>query len=464
MKMQVLKFGGTSVANAEAICQTIAIIQQAMQNGRVITVCSALSGVTDTILRLGQQAAEGSESYKETLASIEERHLSTVDELISEANRAKARETVQTLLSELSLFSYGVFLLKELSPRSKDHIVSFGELLSTRIISEKLNDLGVEHLWVDARTVIRTDSFFGAARVNVEVTNAHVRNLLTGNAQRLYIFPGFIAGSPTGETTTLGRGGSDYSASTLAVASDAHSLEIWTDVSGMMTADPRLVSSAKVIPHISYKEALELSHFGAKVIFPPTIRPVVSKGIPVWIKNTFAPHDHGTLIENYPPANENIVRGLSNSNNIALLSLEGSGMIGVPGFSYRMFGALAQANINIILITQASSVHTMLIAIEEVNAEKAKEAVDSTFVYEISLGTIEPLQVEMGYSIITLVGDDIKQQSGTSGRMFNALGSNHINIRAIAQGSSEKNVSTIVKSEDVRSALNIIHHEFFVSD
>lgn len=459
--MQVLKFGGTSVANADCISKTIAIIQRAAQKGRVIVVSSALGGITDSLIQAGAIAALGDESYKSKLQYVEERHFSTINALLPDDKGSKIRNEIKDMLEELAKLCYGVFLLKELSLRTKDRIMSFGELMSTKILSAKLAAMEVEHLWVDSRSIICTDSSFGMAIVNNEETNKKVRDLLMRDAHRLYIFPGFIASDSNGETTTLGRGGSDYSASILAVAADAHSLEVWTDVSGMMTADPRMVANPKPIPNISYKEALELSHFGAKVIYPPTIRPVVSKGIPVWIKNTFAPDDHGTLIENYPPASKSMVRGLSNSNNIALISLEGSGMIGVPGFSHRMFGALAQANINIILITQASSVHTMCIAIEEGDAEKAKKAVDATFVYEISLGLIEPLQVETGYSIITLVGDDMKQQCGTSGRMFNALGSNRINIRAIAQGSSEKNVSTIVHSTDVKPALNVIHKEFF---
>lgn len=459
--MQVLKFGGTSVANADCISKTIAIIQRAAQKGRVIVVSSAFGGITDSIIEAGRLASTGDEMYKSKLQYIEERHISTINELLPEAKGDQIRQEIECMIEELAQLCYGVFLLKELSSRIKDKMMSYGELMSTRVISAKLDEMEIEHSWVDSRKVIRTDSSFGAAIVDVTETNKQVRELLMSDAHRLYIFPGFIAADSNGENTTLGRGGSDYSASILAVATDAHSLEIWTDVSGMMTADPRMVDNPKAIPNISYKEALELSHFGAKVIFPPTIRPVVSKGIPVWIKNTFAPDEHGTLIENYPPASKSMVRGLSNSNNIALISLEGSGMIGIPGFSHRMFGALAQANINIILITQASSVHTMCIAIEEADAEKAKKAVDATFVYEISLGTIEPLQVEKGYSIITLVGDDMKQQCGTSGRMFNALGSNNINIRAIAQGSSEKNVSTIVHSSDVKAALSIIHEEFF---
>jgi len=288
-----------------------------------------------------------------------------------------------------------------------------------------------------------------------------VEHHLAAYPARLYVVPGFIASNDDGITTTLGRGGSDYTASLLAVCAKARLLEIWTDVNGMMTADPRMVPQARPIPHISYKEALELSHFGAKVVYPPTIQPVVSHNIPIKIKNTFAPKEHGTLIERNPPESDTRLRGLSSSSRIALLSMEGSGMVGIPGYSARLFSALAAEKINIILITQASSVHTMCVAIDEKNAEMAKKAVDDTFAYEISLQKVEPLRVEAGFSIISLVGDDLQQQSGTGGRMFEALGRRGINIRAIAQGSSEKNISTVVSTADEAEALRAIHEAFF---
>ena len=273
--------------------------------------------------------------------------------------------------------------------------------------------------------------------------------------------PGFIASDLKGRTTTLGRGGSDYTASIVAVGAQARILEIWTDVCGMMTADPRIVPGAHPIRNISYKEALELSHFGAKVVYPPTIQPVVKQGIPIYVKNTFEPSDPGTLIERNPPEGQNKIKGISSSNKIALLSMEGSGMVGIPGYSSRLFDTLTKNNVNIILITQASSVHTMCIAIDEADADKAKKATDELFAYEISLGKVDPLRVEKGFSIISLVGDDMKNQSGASGKMFDALGRVGINIRAIAQGSSEKNVSAVVQTEYVNDAIRAIHEEFF---
>ncbi|MDE5890787.1 MAG: aspartate kinase, partial [Bacteroidales bacterium] len=273
--------------------------------------------------------------------------------------------------------------------------------------------------------------------------------------------PGFIASDAKGRTTTLGRGGSDYSASLLAVGCKARILEIWTDVPGMMTSNPKVVPTARTIGHISYRAALELSHFGAKVIYPPTIQPVVSEGIPIYVKNTFDPEAEGTLIEKNPPRGKDRLTGISNSDNIALISLEGSGMVGIPGFSSRLFETLSRNGINIILITQASSVHTMCVAVSEKDADKAKEAADRCFAYEISLGKLNPLKVEKGFSIVCLVGDDMLGQNGATGRMLAALGRHSIPVRATAQGSSERNISVIISSEDVNAAIRHIHNEFF---
>jgi len=259
----------------------------------------------------------------------------------------------------------------------------------------------------------------------------------------------------------LGRGGSDYSASIFAAALNADVLEIWTDVSGMMTADPRLVANAKIIPNVSYQEAMELSHFGAKVIYPPTIQPVMRKNIPVWVKSTFSPQDHGTLIQSESVKNGNSVRGISSINQIALLSLEGSGMAGIPGFSKRLFETLADAQINVILITQSSSEHSICVGIEDAYADKAKEAVDAAFGYEIERGKVEPLIVEKGLVIVALVGDKMKSHPGISGKMFSALGKNGINVRAISQGSSERNISAVIAAQDVKKAVNVLHEEFF---
>jgi aspartokinase/homoserine dehydrogenase 1 len=319
----------------------------------------------------------------------------------------------------------------------------------------------VDAVWKDSRELILTNSNFTAAEVNFPETDNRTRHFFNSAPQQFFILPGFIAADHNKITTTLGRGGSDFTAAIIASALNAGSLEIWTDVSGMMTADPRLTNNAKIISHISYQEAMELSHFGAKVIYPPTIQPVMNKGIPVWIKNTFAPSDPGTVIESVAHGNESIVRGISSINGIALISLEGSGMIGIPGFSKRLFEALSNERINVILITQSSSEHSICVAIEAHSLEKARTAVDHAFANEITLQKVEPLKVETGLSIVALVGESMKNHTGISGRMFSAMGRNGVNIRAIAQGSSEKNISAVIATNDVRKAINVLHEEFF---
>jgi aspartokinase/homoserine dehydrogenase 1 len=375
---------------------------------------------------------------------------------------------VKKRINELENICEGVFLLRELSPRTLDRIVSFGEILSTKIVSAKFDSIKVENVWKDAREIIKTDSNFGFAAVDFPETNKLIREFFNqqiqnpkSKIQNLYILPGFVASDENEITTTLGRGGSDYTAAILAAALDAEVLEIWTDVSGMMTADPRIVRNIRQIPRITYREAMELSHFGAKVIYPPTIQPVLRKNIPILIKNTFAPEDFGTLIESEVAAEKEIVRGITSVDKISVLSLEGSGMVGIPGFSKRLFDALSRARINVILITQSSSEHSICVAIEEKFGARAKEVVDSEFEHEISVGRIEPLRVENELSCLALVGDNMRNHTGVSGKMFAALGSQGINIRAIAQGSSERNISAIIESKDVRKAVNTLHEEFF---
>ncbi|HLP22159.1 MAG TPA: bifunctional aspartate kinase/homoserine dehydrogenase I, partial [Chitinophagales bacterium] len=363
--------------------------------------------------------------------------------------------------NELEAICEGIFLLRELSNRTLDRIVSFGELMSSIIISHKLKSMDVKHEWTDSRQLIQTNSNYTFAAVNFDATNKKITEFVKQKPSTLYLFPGFIASDAEGITTTLGRGGSDYTAAIFAAAAKASVLEIWTDVSGMMTADPRLVQNVKVIPRISYQEAMELSHFGAKVIYPPTIQPAMSLGMPLWIKNTFAPDDEGTLIENKTDANQNVVSGISSIGKVAMLLLEGSGMIGIPGFSKRLFDALSKEKINVILITQSSSEHSICVAIDEVNAAKAKAAVDSEFEYEIGVKKLDPLNVESQLAIVALVGDNMKNHPGISGRMFSALGKNGVNIRAIAQGSSEKNISAVITAPDVKKAINVLHEEFF---
>ena len=459
--MQVLKFGGSSVANAENIKKVMAVVQQKSHASKTIVVVSALGGITDLLLQCSQLAAEGNAGYKELLGEIEMRHFQTVKELIPITVQSSILSLVKTQCNEIEDICNGIYLLKELSERTKDRIVSYGELLSSKIITAALHSAQTEAHWTDARKLITTDSNYGNAAVDFVVSNQKIKHYFAMHDTALYVVPGFIAASKEGIHTTLGRGGSDYTAAIFAAALDAEQLEIWTDVSGMMTADPRLVVNAKVIPQISYQEAMELSHFGAKVIYPPTIQPVMSKGIAVWIKNTFAPGDAGTLIKQQAAESSSSITGLSSINNIALLSLEGSGMVGIPGFSKRLFEALAAKKINVILITQSSSEHAICVGIEEANAATAKRAIDDAFSYEIEQKKVDPLILENNLSIIALVGDRMKNHTGISGKLFSALGQNGVNIRAISQGSSERNISAVISANDVKKAINVVHEAFF---
>ncbi|MBO9573062.1 MAG: aspartate kinase, partial [Chitinophagaceae bacterium] len=459
--MQVLKFGGSSVANAENINKVVSIVREVSKKDKTVLVVSALGGITDKLITSATLAAAGDESYTEHLEIIEKRHLSTVQELIPVARQSSVLSAVKKQCNEIDDICNGIFLLKELSPATKDRVVSFGELLSSQIIAAKFTAEGVENTWKDSREVITTDFNYGNARVDFEKSNKQITDFIKNTPANLYVMPGFIASAPNQSTTTLGRGGSDYTAAILAAALNADILEIWTDVSGIMTADPNQVTNARIIPHISYQEAMELSHFGAKVIYPPTIQPVLKKNIAVKVKNTFAPADPGTIIDSNAAQNGNIIRGITSINNIALLGLEGSGMIGIPGFSKRLFEALAGAQINVIMITQGSSEHSICVAVEEANATKAKEAVDKAFAQEIAAGQVEPLIIESALSIIAVVGDHMKNHPGISGKMFGALGRNGVNVRAIAQGSSERNISAVIYKSDVRKAINVLHEEFF---
>ena len=460
--MQVLKFGGTSVADSNNMKKVVDIVSRAVDRDRTILVLSAISGCTDTLIKIGNLASMRDESYKTEIDTLQEKHHRIIRELLPLEKHEESTEVCDGLFGYLRGIAQGVYLLGELSSASLDAIQGLGELLSTKIMATKLASIGISTKWIDSRDIIRTSPRGGKNVVDTDVTYANVKKMIESNPiTSLFVLPGFIASDSQGRMTTLGRGGSDYTASLYAVGCKARILEIWTDVPGMMTANPKIVPSAGTIEHISYRAALELSHFGAKVIYPPTIQPVVTEGIPIYVKDTFDPSAPGTLIENDPPRGKERLIGISNSDNIALLSLEGSGMVGIPGFSSRLFGTLSQNNINIILITQASSVHTMCVAVSEKDAEKAKEAADRCFAYEISLGKLNPLKVEKGFSIVCLVGDDIINQCGTTGRMLAALGKHSISIRATAQGSSERNISVIIKSGDVRPAIQYIHAEFF---
>ncbi|MEM0998287.1 MAG: bifunctional aspartate kinase/homoserine dehydrogenase I [Bacteroidota bacterium] len=459
--MLVLKFGGTSVANAERIQQVTAIVKRRLPQAPLVVVVSAFGGVTDALIACSAQAAAGQEDYLAPLQRITDRSLEAVRELLPMQVQSGALAQVRMLLNDLEDVLKGVFLVRELSPKTKDLVLSFGERLSAYIIAEHFKHRGLPAEHFASPDLILTDRNFGDARPDFAATNERIKNRL-GDREGIAVVGGFVAShAPKQEITTLGRGGSDYTAAILAAALGADRLEIWTDVNGMLTANPRQVGDAFTIPVVSYDEAMELSHFGAKVIYPPTIQPVRDRNIPIHVGNTFDPEGHYTRIQQDIPATSYPVRGMTSIRDIALLSLSGPGMVGVPGTSRRLFGALARASVNVILITQASSEHSITFATRESHLAAAEAAVNEEFAYEISTGKVTPLKVESGLAIIAIVGENMKNRVGLSGQMFSALGSNGVNIRAIAQGSSERIISAVIEAGDAGKALNVLHEAFF---
>ena len=459
--MKVLKFGGTSVANAQNIKLALNIVLNQASKDKLVVVVSALSKVTDLLQLAAAKAAAKDESYKEIVAEIEKKHLDTLKELIPVSQQSSLLSHVKRIINHLETLLDGCFLLGELSRRTSDTILSFGELLSSYIIAEALKQNLKNSSYKDSRELIKTNNNFGKATVNFEVTNQLITDFFTSDESQVVVIPGFIASSLDGITTTLGRGGSDYTAAIIAGALNASDLEIWTDVNGMYTANPKIVKQAQPIASISYQEAMELSHFGAKVLFPPTIQPVLKKNIPIHIKNTFEPEAIGTCISNNVFQHTNPVKGISHIDNITLITLEGPGMIGVSGSSKRLFEVLSQENINVIFITQASSEHSICIGILNTDAEVAKNAINKAFEIEILQNKIDSCIVEKNLCIAALVGENMKNHQGLSGKMFSTLGKNNVNIRAIAQGASERNISVVINERDVKKALNSLHERFF---
>ena len=457
--MKVLKFGGTSVADSKNIHQVLSIVKNTSVTHRVVVVVSAMGKTTDVLIQGAKMAEQKNKAYKDLLLSLEEHHIKTIQELISVQQQREQISYVKQLFKQLETIYEGCFLLQELSPRTLAKISSFGELLSSFIISVAAVK-EMDAVYKDSRDLIVASNNYLGALVDFESTNKKIQTFFSSHHHRVTIVPGFVARTTEGKTTTLGRGGSDYSAAIYAAALMADELQIWTDVSGMFTANPKVVKQAYEISHISYQEAMELSHFGASVIYPPTIQPILQKEIPILIKNTFQPEDKGTLITKETEQNS-AAKGISHIDKIALITLEGIGMVGIPGFSKRLFEALSLHQINIILITQASSALSICIAVTEDETQLARKAINETFAYEIQLKRVKPVEIEKNLSIIALVGDNMKSHQGLSGKMFSALGKNNVNVRAIAQGASEKNISAVISKNDAKKALNTLHERFF---
>ena len=459
--MYILKFGGSSVATSERIKLVAQIVQEHLKKDAVISVFSAFGGVTNDLLLMAELAANEDLSYKQILEKNEKRHLEVVRELIPVTSQSSILSKVKNQFNRLETLYEGVYLLNELSDKTRHVVSGFGEILSSLIIAEYFKSLKLDSLFTDTRDLIVCRNSSEKVLVNYELTNSNIRDFFASNKADFYIVPGFVAKNELGVPSTLGRGGSDFTAAIIAAALDLEKVLIYTDVNGMFTANPNLVPQAYSLKDISYEEAMELSHFGAKVLYPPTLQPLLDKNIEIHIKNTFEPDEPGTLISRSSKKNFRWVTGITHIDSIKLLNIEGSGMVGIPGFSKRFFEILYQEHINVVLITQASSEHSICIAVKADEAEKAKEALDEAFEAEITFKKIKPVEIEGDVSIVALVGDRMKSHHGLSGKMFSALGNNNINIRAIAQGSSERNISAVIAKKDVTKALNTLHEQFF---
>ncbi|QEC77219.1 bifunctional aspartate kinase/homoserine dehydrogenase I [Mucilaginibacter ginsenosidivorax] len=460
--MKVLKFGGTSVGSAASIQTLLNILKGEVKNEvKPVVVLSAMGGVTNLLASMAEDAANGKE-FTAQLAELERRHFEVVKTLLDVQNQNPAFTRLKIHFNQLEELLQGVLTLRELTPKTRDQVLSFGERCSTIMVSKIAAQHFTDVLYVDAADVIKTDSAFGNAKVNTELTELLIKTLHQENKDKILFVTGFIAGNDAGQTTTLGRGGSDYTAAIFGAALNAKEIQIWTDVNGMMTADPRMVKKAFSLTELTYTEAMELSYFGAKVIYPPTMIPAFLKKIPIVIKNTFEPEFEGTVIRHDCKASSLPIKGISSINNISILNLEGSGMVGKSGFSGRLFSLLAREQINIILITQSSSEHSITFAVQPQDTEKAKQLIEQEFELELLAKKLEHLVIEKNLAILAVVGENMKQTPGMSGKLFHALGRNGVNVRAIAQGSSEYNISVIISAQDLSKALNAVHDAFFV--
>jgi len=462
--MRVLKFGGSSVADAGRLKMVSDIILSKFdKEDSIAIVVSAFSGMTDLLLEMVQLAKTNNVAYLSAFETFTSKAHSIAKELLSlDAYKAVAADLDENHSKLKDLLS-GVSLIQEASPKTKDFVVSFGERNCAFILAHYLKDLGNPAEYLDARTCIKTDDNFGAALVDFDLTNKMIIEAVDKKS-KIYIVTGFIGSEKlSGVTTTLGRGGSDYSAAIFAAALDAEELEIWTDVNGVLTSDPRKVKKAYTIPELSYHEAAEMSHFGAKVLYGPTIRPVKEKNIPTRIKNTFEPEHPGTLIHKEATGLDKVISGLSSIKEVALISLEGSGMQGVPGIAYRFFKCIAEGKINIIMITQASSEHSITIAINNKDKDLCKSLIEKEFEQEIGRRFIAPVKIKKDLCLLAIIGENMKNSPGVAGKLFHTLGLNGINIEAIAQGSSELNITFAINKEDEVKALNSIHDAFFLS-
>jgi len=468
--MQILKFGGSSVANPDRIraCGRVLAHKREQDGYRAMVVCSALGGITDALGHAGRLARSGDGGYRDVARDIHDRHIQCALDLLKPGTYSAIETELKERLSHLNDLLYGIFLLREASARTLDELMGLGERLSVPILWGHFTDLGFAPQRLDALELMRTDDRFGSARLDVGTSRNHFAQAGFDQGD-LFLMEGFIGTTADGTPTTLGRGGSDLSAAHAACFLGATALEKWTDVAGMMTADPRMVPTARVIDELSYAEAMELCHFGAKVVFPPTVAQLSEQDIPMHVRLTDDPESTGTLIvppdqRRDAPLSNRGVAGLSTLKHITLITVSGGGMVGVPGFSRRLFTALSLAGVNVVLVSQGSSEHAISIAVADKDAGEAEGALNQEFGADQELGRIGPLVIESGFAIVALVGDGMRQQSGIAGRAFGTLGRNGISVRAISQGSTERNISIVIDDKHERKALQSLHQAFFETE
>ena len=462
--MIITKFGGSSLADDTCIKTVIEIAKEYRQNKEIIAiVVSAFGGVTDQLLKMANKASSGHNSYIELFNTFTFRQDKIIQGIVHPDLIDELKLRCKKLNENLASLLKGVFLLGEMSARTRDHIVSFGERISAIVIAEALNSENIPSKAFDARNFIKTNKKFGAAKVDFEVTKSLIKEALSDTDNIIPVVTGFISSSMEGQTTTLGRGGSDLTASLLANALEAKQIDIWSDVDGILTANPNKVEEAFTIPKLSYEEAMELSHFGAKVIYPPTLIPALKAAIPIYLRNTFNRDFPGSLVSAETEIDDGIVKGISSMNDVAIITIEGPGMVGVPGIAARTFSAIASKNINISLITQSSSEHSICFTVNNEDSLKAMVSLEEAFQTELSNGSINPIKIERNQSIVAAIGENMRYQPGVAARTFNALGRNGVNVAAIAQGSSERNISIVISNEDEEKALNALHESLFLS-
>ncbi|MBU2508235.1 MAG: aspartate kinase [Bacteroidetes bacterium] len=461
--MIILKFGGSSVGNVDRINQVINIIEHhyILKRKRIAIVFSAFQNVTDKLIEVGNLSYDRKPNHKEQFNSLYQDHIDIANGLNPSKN-VVVIEKLNLLFTELEEILHGIYLVKELTPRTLDYILSFGERFSNTIISETMNNRGLICEYLDASKLIKTNSDFGNARVDFKITDKKISRFFK-RKNKTQIITGFIGSSRSNEITTLGRGGSDYTASIFGAAINAKAIEIWTDVDGILTADPRKVKNSFPLKSVSYEEAMELSHFGAKVIYPPTMLPALQKNIKIVIKNTFRPDFEGTEIVARNLKDPFTIKGISSIDDVSIVRVQGGGMIGVTGIASRLFGVLAKNRINIILISQASSEHSICLAVLPESGKDAKKVIEEEFRLEMIDKKIGEVIVEENLSIIAVVGENMRHTPGISGKVFQSLGKNNINIIAIAQGSSELNISLVINKKDLSKALNVIHKNLLQS-